>query len=459
MSHPRSRIRKALKFEFRKLKNRTKYLFKKKYALEEVFTPSTSAKLTFVNRPEIDKQINRALTMPGMQLIIYGHSGSGKTTITRNILTEKKINFITTNCMVDTTINDIILDAFDKLNPFYTSENTVKNGYKMNSDIKATYVNLESTLKSEKYSEVTDKNQRLLPVQLTPQRLAEFLGLADVVWILEDFHKVAIHEREKLSQILKIFVDTSNVHKNVKVIAIGAVGTARDVVNYDIELNNRISEIAVPLMTKEELESIMNKGENLLNIQFSEKVRLDINRFSNSLASICHHLCYGICYNNDTKFTRTLWIEFKDETLKDAVYDYLKQNSDSFKEILDRALKQRDGIFDNTKSILQAFCKIDKEELTKKDVLNYNNNKRIYGSNLTQYLEKLTTPDYGEILRFDENSGKYSFSNPFFKAFTLMTFSMDEKESNKYKITYDNIEDIMKLLSIAIDGEKLALRL
>lgn len=419
-----------------------------KHKLNEVFTPSTSAVLTFVERPDINKQITKALTMPGMQLIVYGHSGSGKTTITQNILNEKSIKFITTNCILDTTINDILLDAFDKLNPFYTSETTKKTGNKISSELKASYLNLDSVIKSEIYSESTDKKQRALPIQLTPQRLAEFLGIAKVVWILEDFHKVAKDERQKLSQILKIFVDTSNKYKDVKVIAIGAVGTAREVVNYDTELNNRISEVSVPLMLKTELESIIAKGEKLLNVDFSEKVHSDIINFSNSLASICHHLCYSICFNHNIENTTKTKKKFKDESLKSAVVDYLKQNSDSFKEILDRALKHRDGKFDNTKAILQAFCKSDKEELTQKEVLSFKNNHYIYKANLPEYLHKLTTADYGEILRFDDNSGKFSFSNPFFKAYTIMSFSMEEKESTRTTLNFDNIEEIMKLLSI-----------
>ena len=430
-------------------------IFTKKHNLNDVFTPSTSAILTFVERPDLDKQINKALTIPGMQLIVYGHSGSGKTTITQNILNEKKINFISTNCILDTTINDIMLDAFDKLNPFYTSEYNNKTNVKINAELKTSYLNLESILKSEINKEYGEKQQRILPVQLTPQRLAEFLGVAKVVWILEDFHKVAITERQKLSQILKIFVDTSNKYKNVKVIAIGAVGTAREVVNYDTELNNRISEVAVPLMTKDELESIIHKGEKLLNVEFKQKVHDDIINFSNSLASICHHLCFSICFNNKIEKTAKVKKRFMDESLKSAVIDYLKQNSDSFKEILDRALKHRNGDFDNTKQILQTFCKSDKEELTQKEVLGYKNNKNIYRSSLTEYLHKLTTSDYGEILRYDDNSGKFSFSNPFFKAFTIMTFSMEENESTRTTIDFDNIEEIMKLLTISIDDIQL----
>jgi hypothetical protein len=426
----------------------------KKHDLADVFTPSTSAKLTFVERNDLDDQINRALIMPGMQLIVYGHSGSGKTTITQNILVGKQTPFIVSNCILDTTVNDIILDAFDKLNPYYTSEKETKVKAKISAELKASYAALDTTIKSELSSELSEKKQRALPIQLTAQRLAEFLGAAGVVWIIEDFHKVAKSERQKLSQILKIFVDVSNKYRTVKVIAIGAVDTAREVVNYDSELNNRISEIHVPLLTKEELEGIINKGEKLLNIYFDPKIHEEVIHFSNSLAAICHHLCFSICWNNSVERTLRIKKKLKTAALLDAVRDYLKQNSDSFKETLDRALKPRAGKFDKTKKILQCFCDADKHELTHRELLSVKGNKKTYGSQLEEYLRLLTTADYGEILRFDDNSGKYSFSNPFFKAYTIMYFSIEERDQSIHTIDLD-IDEIMKYFNITIDNVKL----
>lgn len=419
------------------LKGLLNKVFKKKikqFNIKEVFTPSTSAKLTFVERKDLDSQINKALLIPGMQLVVYGHSGSGKTTIIQNILSSKTKRYIVTNCILDTSIGEIILDAFDKLNPYYTSEKTEKDTAKIGLDLKSSYLTLESTIKSELTYEYAEKKQRLLPTQLTPQRLAEFLGAAEVTWIIEDFHKVAIAERQKLSQILKIFVDVSNRYPSSKTIAIGAVGTAREIVNYDSELNNRIAEIHVPLMSNDELEDIMIKGENLLNVDFEPKVHKDIIQFSSSLASICHHLCFSMCYSNKVTDTQLVKRIFKPEDLRGAILDYLKQNSDSFKETLDRALKSRDGNYDRTKPILSAFCISAKQELSKDDILNYKNNKNLYGKKIIQYLNLLTTVDYGEIIRFDENSGMYFFSNPFLKAYASMQFSEDEKHNKPIQL-------------------------
>ena len=340
------------------------------------------------------------------------------------------------------------MDAFDKLNPFYTSEKLDKDSQKIAHDLKSSYLTLESTLKTELLHEYSEKRQRLLPPQLTPQRLAEFLGAAGVTWIIEDFHKVNSAERQKLSQILKIFVDISNKYPTAKVIAIGAVGTAREIVNYDSELNNRVAEIHVPLMTKQELEDILLKGEKLLNVDFEPKMHEDMIKYSNSLASICHHICFSICYNNGVRETSKIKKRLKVDYLKDAVVDYLKQNSDSFKETLDRALKPRDGMYDNTKGVLNAFCKSNKDELTKNDVLNYKNNKSSYGGKkIIEYLNLLTTADYGEVLRFDENSGKYFFSNPFFKAYTIMQFSTDEGTIASHITESVSMEELFRILS------------
>lgn len=49
--------------------------------LKEIFTPNTIAKLAYVRRGEIEENLLSNITIPGKQIILYGHSGSGKTSI------------------------------------------------------------------------------------------------------------------------------------------------------------------------------------------------------------------------------------------------------------------------------------------------------------------------------------------------------------------------------------------
>lgn len=102
-----------------------------KFLTRDVFTPTISAKLTFVERDEINDQLVDAITQPGKQIIVYGHSGSGKTTLLVNKLNQLYENYVTTRCTESSTLEQIILDAFDQLDKYYTSEITKKQAGKL----------------------------------------------------------------------------------------------------------------------------------------------------------------------------------------------------------------------------------------------------------------------------------------------------------------------------------------
>lgn len=76
--------------------------------------------------------MNRSLLMRSKQIVIYCHSGSGKTTLIQNELTSKYgQDIIKTNCMADSTYENVLLDAFNKLSPYYTEEKQVGSRRKL----------------------------------------------------------------------------------------------------------------------------------------------------------------------------------------------------------------------------------------------------------------------------------------------------------------------------------------
>jgi energy-coupling factor transporter ATP-binding protein EcfA2 len=239
------------------------------YDVREVFTPTVPAKVTFVERESLNQQLMDALKTPGKQVVVYGQSGSGKSTLLTNKIAqlygESKI---LSRCTVATNFESLLLGAFDQLDVFYTSTASIKTSSSITGKLEQAYLavkmNIEATFASEQQSTQT----RLLPPQLTAQRLAEFCGAARCCWILEDFHKVPDSEKNKLSQIMKVFTDMAADYPAAKTVAIGAVDTARQVIQYDPEMRTRVAEIAVPMMTTNELVDILQKGEKLLNINF-----------------------------------------------------------------------------------------------------------------------------------------------------------------------------------------------
>lgn len=79
-------------------------------------------------------------------------------------------------------------------------------------------------------------------------------------------------KKKKIADILKIFIDAANDYPNVKIICIGAVGSARELINLDSNLYPRITELHVPLLSGQEIKEIINQGCKLLNISMSDNL-------------------------------------------------------------------------------------------------------------------------------------------------------------------------------------------
>lgn len=392
--------------------------------LTKIFTPNTVAKLTYVSRSNIENELEKALSLPGKQIVMYGHSGSGKTTLLQNTLKHIKQNYVKTHCQSSTSFNDLLLEAFDSLNMFYVSEKTTNAEYTVSLESKAEFSGISSQINASTKDSYGEKSIKICPPQLTPQKLAKFLGEVDCVWIIEDFHKVLPDEKKRIADAIKIFVDTANDYSKIKVICVGAVGTARELVSLDNNLNNRVTELYVPLLSETEIESIITVGFDLLNVKMDDKLKEKIVYYSNNLASITHQICYDLCYTSNIKESSLFSQSLQSDSFLYAINSYVKTNFDTFTKIFDLVVCQHYGW-----NVLKAYEQLEKEALTFKEIKNkIPNYKRPLDEDLTSFLEQLGSTEYNEIIRFDSNSKKYLISSPFFHAFLKMKFALEQKE-------------------------------
>jgi hypothetical protein len=388
----------------------------------DVFTPTRPARLTFVEREQINQKLVAAISTPGKQVVVYGHSGSGKTTLLVNKLHQLYESHLTTRCIEDLSFAQVVLDAFDQLGSHYQAESSEKNNVKKRSSLQAEYAGLKAAISAESSRESQLTTKRILPPQLTPQTLARFMGKAKLAWVLEDFHKLPTVEKKKLAQVMKVFMDMADEFPELKIIAIGAVDTARQVVECDPEMRNRVAEIHVPLMSAEEVKKIVETGQSLLNISIPFDLTVAIAKYANGLASVCHHLCLNICNSANIIETVPSKTAINESHLKSAVQQYLDEASDTLKGAFDRAFKrQRERKYDNCRYIIEALADCSQEGATPAEILTkIRSHTPVYPQgNLTTYLNELQRPDRGSLIRYDHNSGKYSFADPVFRAFAL----------------------------------------
>ncbi|MBT1712358.1 ATP-binding protein [Fulvivirgaceae bacterium PWU5] len=391
-----------------------------KFKLHEVFTPSQPAFSNYVERGVVNTQLLRALKTPGKQLIIYGHTGAGKTTTLANVLKAENLRAIITRCVKGMTLNGIIIDAFSQLEVYFQTAIENTDGGKAGASLGAGYFGIKASFNLENSDSAKSTSKRAVDLPITPQTLAKYIGEASCFWVIEDFHKIDENEKAQMAQIMKVFMDSSVEYPGVKIIAIGAVNTAREVVQYDPEMKNRVSEIYVPLMSQSQLRQIITEGSKLLKITFDPDVIDKIATYSSGLAAVTHQLALLMCEIEGIQETQKQSKFITKETLDAAIEDYINEHSDTLKSTYDSATRVKNlRKYESPKDVLNAILTCPKEHVTYQDVLAAI--KKVHpeykGNNLRKYIEELTTTERGEILRYDKDSYTYHFSNPFLRAY------------------------------------------
>lgn len=396
------------------------------FSVNEVFTPTSPAIVCYVPRGEkINDKVVNALNTPGKQIVVYGHSGSGKTTLLLNKLRELYDEHLTSRCMKSTTVDSLLLDAFSQLETFYESEKT--NGKKTAKElaIESTFQTIKSGIKVSEHFDASSKQVRLIPPQLNAQNLASLLGGMNLCWVIEDFHKVDEAEKPKLSQIMKIFMDCAVDFHKVKIITLGAVQTARQVVEYDDEMRNRVSEIEVQLMNELEIMEIISTGERRLNIEFAPNIKKLIAKYSGGLPAVCHQLCLNACNAQGITETAPTLVKITNEAMRGAIETYAEESSDTIRSNFEKALKtNRKTKVPHSRLVLHALTDFPDTGASRFDLLQ-KIGKEVSGytdASLKRALTQLQSSSCGEIIRHSQNSGLFSFSDPIYHVYAMSIF-------------------------------------
>ena len=392
--------------------------------LEDVFTPAVAAKENYIEREDIDSLLSSEMQTPGKQIIIFGHSGSGKTSSVRYLLNRSKYSYVRTHCESNTTFEQLILNVFDELNPYILSNKTIAHKYAHRREMAVEYNNIKASLAQETNSEESKVYTRVLPLQLTPQKLAQFMGQYNLVWIIEDFHKVSAKEKVRIADVIKIFVDNANDYSLSKIICIGACQSAHDLIKLDPNLRTRVSELSVPLLKDEEIKKIIDNGFYLLNIEPDKSLVEKLVYYSDRLGSFAHQMCMDICKGLGIRKTNFRKKHVGDDAFQFAVNGFIMRSSDTFKSMYEAAVKNELGWY-----ILKTFSHNAKEKLSLKEICKRVNHGKVSFSEdeIIAKLEELMSPAFN-IIYFNLNSEKYALSTPFWHSFLRIQFGIEKAQ-------------------------------
>jgi AAA domain len=386
------------------------------FNVQDVFTPTRPARLNYVERSGIDNMLLDALRTPGKQLVIYGESGSGKSTLLRNKLREVHAGSITTQCSAAMSYEQLLLNAFDALDPYFVQSESSQVSRSISPSVEADFKAIKLAINTNLERNASKVRRRILPPQLTAQRLAVFLGELKICWVVEDFHKIREDEKTLYAQSLKIFSDMSDAYPEVKTITIGAAETAHQVVSHDSEMTKRVSELLVPLMSPEELTNIIHKGQRLLNISFEPTMTENIIRYSTGMPSICHQLALNTCLVQGIQETQSSRTPILQKSLQPAVNRWVDELSDTIMDKFARVSKGSGSAkSDNFKLILTALADGAASGMLFDEVLEkmHLTDSNYAASKLTSYLRELALDSNGGLVRCGAD-GRYRFAEPIY---------------------------------------------
>ena len=352
---------------------------------------------SFIGRVSERESVIDAIYQPGLQVVIFGERGAGKTSLAN----------ICTNGLPR-------IQIFAEQNS--NSADIFKNialQYKNISPSRIIYNALNDTIEVEGSIYPTNK--------LTGNLLRQILSEKDSLCIIVD-EIDRVLDKNAIAQLAELAKNLSTYHTNITLILIGVANTADDLLEGHASNFRNIRQVSLDRMTVSELLGIIAHGEEVLSLSFDNDVKTKITEICDRLPYYLHLLATNaakIAYNrNSTIVTNNDLVEGMklaaadaDQTLR-QVYEHAiasAKRSQIYRQIL-WAIANLPGQSHTVATVADEVNKISMKE----------SSKNISIQSVGQALKKLTEDDKKRILStklIGKTAAAYYFTNPLMKGF------------------------------------------
>lgn len=246
--------------------------------LNKWFTPSKPATKNYVDRGNLDRTIFREFSQQGRQVLVFGPTGAGKTSMVLDNLEKLKKQYHTNSVRVTmtktTTLNSFIAEIARKLKvlrPIQTEE--------INEDDTTGNVGVNIGIVNAKINESgkTSVHNTLEPYAVEDgfSELEDILFRTNTVLVVDDMENLseqAENLRTRLAEVAKNMSDDAvNYDESyAKIVFVGIADTAEQLW-HDVEsLKSRLATISVPYLNNEESHQIIKLGWDKAKLKSTE---------------------------------------------------------------------------------------------------------------------------------------------------------------------------------------------
>lgn len=269
------------------------------HSVDDVFGVSRDVPLNYVDREAVDGKFIQSLTR-SHHIVIFGSSKQGKTCLRKHCLNDD--DYITVACHNKWTLGELHA-AILKRAGYQVKQSTshaigghFKLAASLKGELKVPLVAKAEADTNGEYEKNHETTETMVALELDPLdandiiRALEEIGFEKFIAI-EDFHYLPDSTQRDFSFALKTFHEQSKI----SFIITGVWREQNRLIAFNGDLTERVFSVDVDNWTHEDLERVMDAGEQLLNIAFDEEFKKELIAGCNDSVHLVQEACRRAC--------------------------------------------------------------------------------------------------------------------------------------------------------------------
>jgi len=245
------------------------------YETNEIFGLSRDLPLNYIERPEVDDKLKQELQAK-KHIVIYGSSKQGKTCVRKHCINSD--NYILVQCSNRSDVSELNASILKRAG-FEITQSTKKGmtgKNKILASLKTSVFGIGASAGGE-IEDTKSHEHTTAPLEIDVDDVNDVIAALksinfNKIIVLEDFHYMPFETQRDFSIALKAFHESSSI----VFVIVGVWLEDNRLIVYNGDLTGRIISVNADRWKNDELERAIEKGGELLNIDFDAQFKADV---------------------------------------------------------------------------------------------------------------------------------------------------------------------------------------